>query len=260
MTTRVAVIGAQGRMGRLVSRLIEDSDDFELVAALDSSSDLSQMIGADVAVDFTVPGVTQRVVEFAVDNGLRVLVGTSGWSQPRINSLAARIGDRDDTGVIIIPNFSIGSVLGSAFSAMAARFYDSIEIVEGHQASKLDSPSGTAVRTAELIAQARADRGPVAAPHTDQRARGEQIASVPVHSLRLDGLLARQDVLFGGTGETLTISHNTVSSSAYERGIILALSAVREARGVTVGLDQLMDLRLDGSDSAPGEPGPMDTE
>jgi 4-hydroxy-tetrahydrodipicolinate reductase len=181
-----------GPDGRLVSELIEASDDFELVASLDSSSDLSQMIGADVAVDFTVPGVTQRVVEFAVDNGLRVLVGTSGWSQPRINSLAARIGDRDDTGVIIIPNFSVGSVLGSAFSAMAARFFDSIEIVEGHQASKLDSPSGTAVRTAELIAQARADRGPVAAPHTDQRARGEQIASVPVHSLRLDGLLARR--------------------------------------------------------------------
>jgi 4-hydroxy-tetrahydrodipicolinate reductase len=260
MTTRVAVIGAQGRMGRLVCQLIADTDDFELVAALDSSSDLSQMLGADVAVDVTVPGVTQKVVEYAVDNGIRVLVGTSGWSQPRIDSLAVRVAGRDDTGVIIIPNFSIGSVLGSAFAAMAARFYDSIEIVEGHQASKVDSPSGTAVRTAELIAQARADRGPVAAPHTDQRARGEQVSSVPVHSLRLDGLLARQDVFFGGTGETLSISHNTVSTSAYERGILLALNAVREARGVTVGLDQLMDLRLGSPDADVAEPGPMDSE
>ena len=247
-------------MGRLVCQLIADADDFELVAALDSSSDLSQMLGADVAVDVTVPGVTQKVVEYAVDNSLRVLVGTSGWSQPRIDSLAVRIAGRDDTGVIIIPNFSVGSVLGSAFAAMAARFYDSIEIVEGHQASKVDSPSGTAVRTAELIAQARAERGPVVAPHTDQRARGEQVSSVPVHSLRLEGLLARQDVFFGGTGETLSISHNTVSTSAYERGILLALNAVREARGVTVGLDALMDLRLGNLETVVAEPGPMDAE
>ncbi len=253
MTTRVAVVGAQGRMGRLVSQLVEDADGFELVASLDSSSDLSQMLGADVAVDVTVPGVTQNVVEFAVDNGIRVLVGTSGWSQPRIDSLAARIAGREDTGVIIIPNFSVGSVLGTAFAAMAARFFDSIEIVEGHQASKVDSPSGTAVRTAELIAKSRGSRGPVAAPHTDQRARGEQVSSVPVHSLRLDGVLARQDVFFGGTGETLTITHNTVSSSAYERGILLALDAVRGATGVTVGLDQLMDLRLGDTDDAASE-------
>ncbi len=249
MTTRVAVIGAQGRMGRLISRLIAEADDFELVASLTSSSELSEMLGADVAVDVTTPGVTRNVVEYAVDNGLRVLVGTSGWSQPRIDSLAARIADRADTGVIIIPNFSVGSVLGTAFAAMAAQYFDSIEIVEGHQASKIDSPSGTAVRTAELIAQSRGERGPVAAPHTDQRARGQQVSSIPVHSLRLNGLLARQDVLFGGTGETLTISHNTVSSSAYERGILLALSAVRDARGVTVGLDQLMDLRLGATDA-----------
>ncbi len=249
MTTRVAVIGAQGRMGRLISRLIAEADDFELVASLTSSSELSEMLGADVAVDVTTPGVTRNVVEYAVDNGLRVLVGTSGWSQPRIDSLAARIADRENTGVIIIPNFSVGSVLGTAFAAMAAQYFDSIEIVEGHQASKIDSPSGTAVRTAELIAQSRGERGPVAAPHTDQRARGQQVSSIPVHSLRLNGLLARQDVLFGGTGETLTISHNTVSSSAYERGILLALSAVRDARGVTVGLDQLMDLRLGATDA-----------
>jgi len=252
MTTRVAVIGATGKMGRLVSDLIEKTDGYDLVARLDSSSALSDMLGADVAVDLTVPGVSQSVVDFAVDNGLRVLVGTSGWSQERIDALGHRLAGRDDAGVVIIPNFSIGSVLGSAFSALAARFFDSIEIVEAHHANKVDSPSGTAVRTAELIGRARAGLGPVSAPHTDQRARGQQVSSVPVHSLRLEGMMARQDVFFGGAGETLTISHNTLSSAAYERGILLALEATRTARGVTVGLDRIVDLGLGDADQAGG--------
>jgi len=242
MTTRVAIIGATGKMGRLVSDLVERTEGYEVVARLDSRSELSEMLGAHVAVDLTRPDVSRDVVEFATRHGLRVLVGTSGWSQDGIDSLARRIADRDDTGVVIIPNFSIGSVLATAFAALAARFYDSIEIVEAHQPGKVDSPSGTAVRTAELIGRARADLGPVSAPHTDQRARGQQVSSVPVHSVRLSGLLARQDVLLGGTGETLTISHNTLSSSAYESGILLALAATRSARGVTVGLDQIVDL------------------
>lgn len=244
MTTRVAVIGATGKMGRLVSSLIEQTEGYELVARLNSQSELSEMLGADVAVDLTVPGVSQGVVEFAVNNGIRVLVGTSGWSQERIDALGYRLVGLADAGVVIIPNFSIGSVLGSAFAAQAARFFDSIEIVEAHQAGKVDSPSGTAVRTAELIGRARAALGPVSAPHTDQRARGQQVSSVPVHSLRLDGLLARQDVFLGGPGETLTISHNTLSASAYERGILLALAATRTASGVTVGLDRIVDLGL----------------
>src|SRR5680860_222891 len=148
MTTRVAIIGATGKMGRLVGELIEETDGYEIVARLNSRSPLSEMLGADVAVDLTVLSVSQSVVDFAVDNGLRVLVGTSGWSQDRIDSLARRLADRDDTGVVIIPNFSIGSVLATGFAVQAARFYDSIEIVEAHQASKVDSPSGTAVRTA----------------------------------------------------------------------------------------------------------------
>lgn len=244
MTTRVAIVGATGKMGRLVGELIEETDGYEIVARLNSRSPLSDMLGADVAVDLTVPSVSQSVVDFAVENGLRVLVGTSGWSQDRIDSLARRLADRVDTGVVIIPNFSIGSVLATGFAVQAARFYDSIEIVEAHQASKVDSPSGTAVRTAELIGLARTELGPVSAPHTDQRARGQQVSSVPVHSLRLAGLLARQDVILGGPGETLTISHNTLSPSAYKRGVLLALAATREAQGVTVGLDQLIDLGI----------------
>ena len=251
MTTRVAIVGATGKMGRLVGDLVEKTPGYEVVARLNSSSALDEMLGADVAIDLTVPAVSQSVVDFAIDNGIRVLVGTSGWSQARLDALGRKIADRTDVGAVIIPNFSLGSVLGTAFAALAARFFDSIEIVEAHQAGKVDSPSGTAVRTAELMTAARAGLGPVAAPHIDQRARGQQIATIPVHSLRLAGLLARQDVIFGGTGETLTISHNTLSADAYERGILVALAATRECVGVTVGLDKLIDLGLSGETTEP---------
>ena len=251
MTTRVAIVGVTGTMGRLISELIDQTEGYRLHAGLDSHSPLSDMLGADVVVDVTLPGVSQSVVDFAVDNGIRVLVGTSGWSQARITTLERRIRGRSDTGVVIVPNFSIGSVVATAVSAMLARLFDSIEIVETHQAAKVDSPSGTAVRTAELIGLARAELGPVSAPHNDQRARGQQVSSVPVHSLRLDGVLARQDVIFGGAGETVTISHNTLSANAYRRGILLALDAARTAVGVTVGLDQVVDLGLGAPPTPP---------
>jgi 4-hydroxy-tetrahydrodipicolinate reductase len=151
-----------------------------------------------------------------------------------------------DVGVVIVPNFSIGSALITAFSAMAARFYDSIEIIEAHHAGKVDSPSGTAVRTAELIGAAREHLGPVAAPHTDQRARGQQVSSVPVHSIRMRGVIARQEVLLGGTGELVTLRHDTTSPQSYEAGILLGLAAARTARGVVVGLESIVDLTANG--------------
>lgn len=242
MTTKVAVVGATGTMGRLVSRLVDESDDFELVASLASKDPLSDMLVADLVVDVTLPAVSQGVVDFAVANGLNVLVGTSGWSADRIVSLEHLLADVPGVGVVIIPNFSMGSVLATSFAAVAAKFYDSIEIIEAHKSSKVDSPSGTAVRTAELIGKARAAIGPVIAPHADQRARGQQVASVPIHSLRMQGVVAKQDVVFGGTGETLTVSHVTMSETSYEAGILLALRAARGAEGVTVGLDKLLDL------------------
>ena len=247
MTTKVAVVGATGKLGQLVSQIVDGAEGFDLVARLDSQADLSEMLGADIAVDVTLPGVSQGVVEFAVANGISVLVGTSGWSSDRIASLESRITGNLSVGVVIIPNFSIGSVLATTFATMAARFFDSIEIVETHAASKIDSPSGTAVRTAELMGAARAELGPVAAPHTDQRARGQQVSSIPIHSLRLQGVVARQDVVFGGNGEVLTLSHETLAPSSYEAGILLALRATRGARGVTVGLDKLIDLTPDAS-------------
>lgn len=244
MTTKVAVVGATGKMGQLASQIIEAADDFELVAQIDSKGELSDMLGADIAVDVTLPAVSQGVVEYAVANGINVLVGTSGWSSDRIAALERTIDGNLEVGVLIVPNFSIGSVLATSFAAMAARFFDSIEIIEAHQASKVDSPSGTAVRTAELMGTARGVLGPVAAPHVDQRARGQQVSSIPIHSLRMHGIVAKQDVIFGGNGEVLTISHETLAPNAYEAGILLALRAARTARGVVVGLDKLIDLGL----------------
>ncbi|MCU1439780.1 MAG: dapB [Rhodoglobus sp.] len=249
MTTRVAVVGATGKMGQLTSQIIEASDEFELVAQIDSKGPLSDMLGADLVVDVTLPAVSQQVVEFAVAHAINVLVGTSGWSSERITTLERTIAGNPDVGVIIVPNFSIGSVLATSFAAMAARFFDSIEIIEAHHASKIDSPSGTAVRTAELMGAARGNLGPVVAPHVDQRARGQQVSSIPIHSLRMQGVVAKQDVIFGGNGEVLTLSHETLAPNAYEAGILLALRAARSARGVVVGLDKLIDLGLDTSAS-----------
>jgi 4-hydroxy-tetrahydrodipicolinate reductase len=240
----VALAGATGRLGSVAARLIEQADDLELVARLGSRSSLDEMLGADVLVDMTLPQVSPEIVAYAIDNGLNALVGTSGWSADRILDLERRVAQHEGRGAVVIPNFSLGSALGTAFATVAARFFDSIEIVEAHGATKIDSPSGTAVRTAELIGAARAALGPVEAPHTDQRARGQQVASVPIHSLRMRGVVAQQQVIFGGAGETLTITHDTVGPQAYEAGILLALRAAATTTGVIVGLDKLIDLGI----------------
>jgi 4-hydroxy-tetrahydrodipicolinate reductase len=231
-------------MGQLIAHLIESSEEFELAAQIDSRGSLESMLGADLVVDVTIPAVSQAVVEFAITHGMKILVGTSGWSSDRIDAVGELVAAQPSSAVIFVPNFSLGSVLATSLSAIAARFFDSIEIVESHHSSKVDSPSGTAVRTAEQMAAARVSLGPVAAPHADQRARGQQVSSIPIHSLRMVGVVAKQDVIFGGTGELLTISHETVSPSSYEAGILLSLQALRTATGVTVGLDQIIDLGI----------------
>lgn len=242
MTVRVAVVGATGRMGTLVSRVIDEAEGFELTVGIASKGELSAILDADVVVDFSVPVASPAVVDFAIDHGLNVLVGTSGWTSERIASVVAKVGADPTVGVMIVPNFSLGSVLATRFAAMAARHFDSIEIVEAHGASKIDSPSGTAIRTAELMAASREGHGLVSAPHADQRARGELVAGIPVHSIRLDGVVATQEVLLGGTGEVLTLRHETLAPTAYIAGIGLALRALPTARGVTVGLESLLGL------------------
>ncbi|MDJ1115016.1 4-hydroxy-tetrahydrodipicolinate reductase [Microbacterium dauci] len=244
MTTRVALVGGTGKLGSIIAAVIDATDGFETIAVLGSGSDLGEMDGADLVVDASTPAVSIDVVRAAIDRGINVLVGTSGWSAERI-ALVRPLVDAAGTGAVFIPNFSLGSVIGSALAAASARFFPSIEIVETHRETKVDSPSGTAVRTAELIAAARSDAGPVEAPHVDQRARGQQIASVPVHSLRRPGVVAKQETILSGPGESLTIVHDTIDpAAAYAPGIRVALAAARDAKGVVIGLDSMIDIGL----------------
>ena len=253
MSTRVALVGGTGKLGRVIRAVVEDDPDFELVAVLGSSSSLDEIDGADLVVDATSPIVSIDVVRAAIERGANLLVGTSGWSEERIARIRPLVDDAG-TGAVFVPNFSLGSVVGSALAAAAASLFPSIEIVEAHRETKVDSPSGTAVRTAELIAAARARTGPVEAPHIDQRARGQQVASVPIHSLRRPGVVALQEVVLSGPGESLTILHDTVEPAlSYAPGIRLALPAARDARGVVVGLDAFVDLQLRHRSTRPAE-------
>lgn len=247
MGIRVAVAGATGRLGGLAVRLLEQHDDLEQAATLDSTTPWETMRGADVLFDATLPQISPQIVAAALGYGLNVVVGTSGWSAQRLAELEAQIPE--GRGVLVVPNFSLGATLAGLFAAQAARFYDSAEIVETHHEDKADSPSGTAVRTAEMIAGARAGLGPTSAPHADQRARGQQVAGVPVHSLRMPGVSARQEVLFGGPGEGLTITQETTDPQAYAAGILLALRQAPQARGLTVGLAGLLGISEPASEA-----------
>ncbi len=240
MTTSVAVVGASGKLGSLVCRLINESEDFTLAAQLGSQSDLSEMLVADIVVDVSLPSISRKVLEFAVENGKSIMIGTSGWSAERINQVEPLIESHPEVGVIFISNFSLGSALSAHLATLAAKHFDSIEIIEAHGIHKVDSPSGTAVSTAERISKVR-DQD-VQAPHADQRARGQLVAGVPVHSLRMEGVVAKQDVIFGGNGETVTITHTTLSDRSYEAGIMAAIRALPGLSGKIVGLDRVINL------------------
>ena len=247
MTIKVAVVGATGRMGKLALDLIDAAQDMHLHAALDSKSELSEALGSDVIFEVTRLEVSQKVVEFAVANGIPLVVGTSGWSAQKLAQLDKVLEATPKSSVVVIPNFSIGSMLASSFAAQAATFFNSIEIVEAHHAGKIDSPSGTAVRTAEMIAEARKDLTQPLIPGVGQPARGEVVAGVPIHSLRLSGVSAKQDVVFGGQSELLTISHETSSVAAYSHGILLSLRAASKLSGLTVGLQAVVDAPVAGN-------------
>lgn len=239
MSTSVAVTGATGRLGSLVCEVIEGLDGFDLVARLRSSSDPAEADAADVVFDVSRPDASPAIVERALGRGQRVIVGTSGWSADRLAGLEERLAAAPGAAAIVVPNFSLGSVLGTALARVAAPYFDAVEVIEAHHPAKVDSPSGTAVRTAELIAEARGGR-PTAAPFAEQPARGQLVAGIPVHSLRLAGVVAKQEVRFGGPGEVLTVTHDTHSNEAYRAGIRAALEAIGAASGLTVGLDRVL--------------------
>ncbi|AXL11909.1 4-hydroxy-tetrahydrodipicolinate reductase [Microbacterium foliorum] len=244
MTTQVALVGGTGKLGSIIHSVIDDLEGFEVGRVLTSRSDLAELDGAGLVIDATTPQVSIDVVRAAVERHINVLVATSGWSTQRLALVRPLVEDAG-TGAVFIPNFSLGSVLGSALAAAAAPFFGSAEIVEAHHEGKVDSPSGTAVRTAELIAAARAEQGPVSAPHADQRARGQQVGSVPIHSLRRPGVVAKQEVVLAGPGESLTFTHDTVEPAlAYAPGIRLAVPFAVQAIGVHVGLESMIDIGI----------------
>ena len=241
---KVGVLGAAGRMGSEACAAVDGADDLELVARVDVGDARDALEAADVVVDFTHPSAVADNLRWCVDAGLHVVVGTSGVGEELLDDVRGRL--KPGQGVLVVPNFGIGAVLMMRFAAQAARFYDSVEVVELHHPRKADAPSGTATRTAQMIAAARAEAGvgpgPDATTHDPDGARGATVDGIPVHAVRMAGLVAHQEVLLGSEGETLTIRHDSLHRSSFMPGVLLAVRGVADHPGLTVGLDALLDL------------------
>lgn len=246
MTIRVGVLGARGRMGSEVTRVVEASADLELVAQLDAGDDLAEFerAGVQVVVDFTVPEVVLQNLEWVIAHGMHAVVGTTGWDAARLDTVRGFLSKQPAVGVMIAPNFAIGAVLLMKFAEQAAQYYESVEIVELHHPNKADAPSGTARTTATRIAAARAAAGLGAQPDATSvalaGARGADVDGVPVHAVRLRGLLAHEEVLFGNIGETLTLRHDSLDRSCFMPGVLLAIRNIPTRPGLTYGLDALL--------------------
>ncbi|MFB9337242.1 4-hydroxy-tetrahydrodipicolinate reductase [Actinoplanes octamycinicus] len=244
---RVGVLGARGRMGLEVCKAVDAAPDLDLVALLDHDDTRASAVeaGARVLVDFTNPGVVMENLRWAIEQGINVVVGTSGFTTERLDEVRGWLAGRPEVGVVIAPNFGIGAVLMMQFAARAARYFDSVEIIEQHHPRKLDAPSGTAMHTARLVAEARRAAGCPPMPDATEEefagARGTDIEGVRVHAVRASGLIAHQEVLFGAAGETLTIRHDSLDRSSFMPGVLLAVREVVKRPGLTLGLDELLD-------------------
>jgi 4-hydroxy-tetrahydrodipicolinate reductase len=242
----VAVLGARGRMGSEVVKAVEATDGLALVAALDLGDSLEQLKGsaAHVVVDFTTPDSVMSNLEFLINNGINVVVGTTGFDDAKLATVKGWLTQNPSVGVLIAPNFAIGAVLMMEFAEKAARYFESAEIIELHHPAKVDAPSGTAARTAELMGAARKDAGLDAMPDATTTslpgARGASVNGIPVHSVRARGLVAHQEVLFGGLGETLTIRHDSIDRAGFMPGVILGVRKIVNTPGLTHGLDKFM--------------------
>jgi 4-hydroxy-tetrahydrodipicolinate reductase len=245
---RIGVLGARGRMGQQVCKAVDAAADLELVAMVDAGDWLFSVADADsqVLVDFTHPDVVMDNIRFAIDQGIHAVVGTTGFTPERLETVREWLTDTPNLGVMIAPNFGIGAVLSMKFAQQAARFYDSVEVVELHHPNKVDAPSGTAVRTAELIAAARKDAGmgppPDATTQSREGSRGADVDGVHVHALRIAGMVAHPEIVFGAEGETLTIRHDSLDRVSFMPGVLLAVRNVAARPGLTVGLENLLDL------------------
>ncbi|MEP9364563.1 4-hydroxy-tetrahydrodipicolinate reductase [Nocardioides sp. CN2-186] len=245
---KVGVLGARGKVGSEVCRAVEAADDLELVASIDAGDPIDALVsgGAEAVVDFTHPDVVMDNLEFCIEHGIHAVVGTTGFDDGRLQTLNGWLGDSPRTGVLIAPNFSIGAILMMRFAAVAAPFFESVEVIELHHPTKADAPSGTARRTAELIAAARRDAGVGPVPDATstglEGARGAVVDGIHVHGLRVRGMVAHQEVVLGGVGETLTIRHDSMDRASFTPGVLTGLRAIAAHPGLTVGLEHFLEL------------------
>lgn len=245
---RVGVLGARGRMGAEVCKAVEAAGDMEVVAMVDAGDWLFDLAdaGAEVVVDFTHPDVVMDNLRFCVDQDIHAVVGTSGFDQARIDTLTSWLEQKPNLGVLVAPNFALGAVLSMRFAQQAAKYFDTVEVIELHHNRKADAPSGTAAHTARLIAAAREEAGmgevPDATTSELDGARGALVEDVRVHSVRLGGLVAHQEILFGGHGETLTIRHDSLDRGSFMPGVLHGIRQILITKGVVLGLENLLDL------------------
>jgi 4-hydroxy-tetrahydrodipicolinate reductase len=245
---RVGVLGARGRMGEQVCKAVDSAPDLDLVAMVDAGDWLFSVAdaGAQVLVDFTHPDVVMDNVRFAIDQNIHAVVGTTGFTEQRLDTVREWLRDTPELGVIVAPNFGIGAVLSMKFAQLAARFYESAEVIELHHAGKIDAPSGTAARTAALIAAARQEAGMAAVPDATSQsldgARGADVEGVRVHAVRAAGFVAHQEIIFGTQGEVLTIRHDSLERTSFMPGVLLAVREISSRPGLTVGIESLLGL------------------
>lgn len=246
--TKVGVLGAHGRVGTAVVAAVQRTEGLELSAALDHGDDLGALVetGTEVIVDFTVPDAVMGNLEFCVANGVHAVVGTTGWTAERYETLRGWLADNPSVGVLVAPNFAISAVLTMKLAEIAAPFFDSAEVIELHHPNKKDAPSGTAVHTAEGIARARDAAGLSGQPDaTDQSlegARGADVDGVPVHAVRMTGMVAHEQVILGAAGQTLTIKQDSYDRESFVPGVLLGVDKITSAAGLTVGLEKFLGL------------------
>src|SRR5690349_5251950 len=244
---RVAVLGAKGKVGATMVAAVEDAEDLTFTVGVDAGDALSDLVdsGTEVVIDFTHPDVVMDNLKFLIDNGIHAVVGTTGFTDERIAQVQQWLAAKPESAVLIAPNFAIGAVLSMHFAKQAARHFESVEVIELHHPHKADAPSGTATRTAELIAEARKGLppNPDATSTSLPGARSADVDGIPVHSVRLAGLVAHQEILFGTEGETLTIRHDSLDRTSFVPGVLLAVRRITERPGLTVGLEPLLNLQ-----------------
>ena len=247
MTIKVAVLGAKGRMGAEVVKAVTNASDLELVANIDQNDDFNivKNSGAQVAVDFTTPDVVMNNLELLINAGISPVVGTTGFNEEKISKLQKMLQSNSQVSLRLVPNFSIGAILMMRFAKAATKFYDSVEIIEYHHPNKIDAPSGTAVRTAQIIAEERKlnnlGNNPDATISEVPGSRGSKIDGIPVHAVRMQGLVAHQEVVFGSHGETLTIRHDSFDRESFMPGVLLAIRNIGKKPGLTIGIDDLIN-------------------